>query len=198
MSVEVQYGIVPVVLLHIIFSQRHAEPSTLRMCTNAHMSQEAATHCNYEVVWMQVAIIPARYQSSRFPGKPLVKIAGKLMIQRTWEQACKATSITDVYVATDDQRIADACHEFSANVILTSADCPNGTVRCAEAVRKLPKKYDLVLNLQGDEPLLEPEVIDAVVLALQDADAAVCDTSCAVPMLLDSWMVGWLYDWIFG
>ena len=118
---------------------------------------------------IQVAIIPARYESSRFPGKPLVEIAGKLMIQRTWEQACAATCVTEVYVATDDDRIKDACDKFGAKVIMTSKDCPNGTARCAEAARKLPAKYDLVLNVQGDEPLLEPAVMNAVVQTLQDA-----------------------------
>jgi CMP-2-keto-3-deoxyoctulosonic acid synthetase len=123
-----------------------------------------------------VAIIPARYASSRFPGKPLANIAGKPMIQRTYEQAKEATSLSDVYVATDDDRIKEVCEKVGAKVLMTSPDCPNGTARCAEAARQLQGQFDLVLNIQGDEPLLEPVVIDAVVATLQEAprDVRIC------------------------
>lgn len=76
--------------------------------------------------YVQVGVIPARYQSVRFPGKPLVKILGKPMIVRTWEQACKARSLSRVVVATDDQQIADVCRAAGAEVVMTSESCPNG------------------------------------------------------------------------
>ncbi|EFN50970.1 hypothetical protein CHLNCDRAFT_33280 [Chlorella variabilis] len=125
-----------------------------------------------------VGVLPARYQSSRFPGKPLVPILGKPMILRTYEQACKAQTLDAVVVATDDERIAEACRAAGAQAVMTHPDCPNGTERCEEAVSKLSKQYDIVLNIQGDEPLIEPEVIDAVVRALQESPDAVYSTAC--------------------
>nr|DAD22898.1 TPA_asm: hypothetical protein HUJ06_024361 [Nelumbo nucifera] len=114
-----------------------------------------------------VGIIPARYASSRFEGKPLAQILGKPMIQRTWERAKLATTLDHIVVATDDERIAECCRGFGADVIMTSESCRNGTERCNEALQKLEKKYDIVVNIQGDEPLIEPEIIDGVVKALQ-------------------------------
>lgn len=124
-----------------------------------------------------VGIIPARYASSRFPGKPLVEILGKTMIQRTWERAKLASTLDHVVVATDDDKIAACCQGFGADVIMTSETCPNGTVRCNEALLKLKKKYDVVVNIQGDEPLIEPEIIDGIVKALQAAPDAVFSTA---------------------
>ncbi|XP_031398196.1 3-deoxy-manno-octulosonate cytidylyltransferase, mitochondrial-like isoform X2 [Punica granatum] len=120
-----------------------------------------------------VGIIPARFASSRFQGKPLVHILGKPMIQRTWERAKLASSLDYLVVATDDERIAECCRGFGANVIMTSESCRNGTERCNEALEKLDKKYDVVVNIQGDEPLIEPEIIDGIVKALQAAPDAV-------------------------
>ncbi|KAG2251358.1 hypothetical protein Bca52824_081494 [Brassica carinata] len=120
-----------------------------------------------------VGIIPARYASSRFEGKPLVQILGKPMIQRTWERSKLASTLDHVVVATDDERIADCCRGFGADVIMTSESCRNGTERCNEALEKLEKEYDVVVNIQGDEPLIEPEIIDGVVKALQVAPDAV-------------------------
>ncbi|GLT68496.1 hypothetical protein SLA2020_407200 [Shorea laevis] len=114
-----------------------------------------------------VGIIPARFGSSRFQGKPLVPILGKPMIQRTWERAKLATTLNKLFVATDDERIAEICQGFGADVIMTSESCRNGTERCSEALQKLRKKFDIVVNIQGDEPLIEPEIIDGVVKALQ-------------------------------
>ncbi|MCO5603466.1 hypothetical protein L7F22_057616 [Adiantum nelumboides] len=114
-----------------------------------------------------VGIIPARYASSRFPGKALALILGKPMIQRTWEQAMLATMLDAVVVATDDDRIADSCRRFGANVVMTSEACVNGTERCREALQKM-KKYEIVVNIQGDEPLVDPEIINGVAKALQD------------------------------
>ncbi|KAJ7565655.1 hypothetical protein O6H91_02G069500 [Diphasiastrum complanatum] len=124
-----------------------------------------------------VGIIPARYQSSRFEGKPLALILGKPMIQRTWEQAKLAKSLDAVVVATDDERIAECCRGFGAEVVMTSESCPNGTERCNEALKKLKKKFDIVVNIQGDEPLIDPEIIDGVVKALQEAPDAMFSTA---------------------
>ncbi|MQL94568.1 hypothetical protein Taro_027224 [Colocasia esculenta] len=137
-----------------------------------------------------VGIIPARFASTRFEGKPLVEILGKPMIQRTWERAKLATTLDRIealvafpfycfvsVVATDDERIAECCRGFGADVIITSESCRNGTERCNEALQKLDKKYDIVVNIQGDEPLIEPEIIDGVVKALQGAPDAVFSTA---------------------
>ncbi|KAE9620765.1 hypothetical protein Lal_00019656 [Lupinus albus] len=124
-----------------------------------------------------IGIIPARFASSRFPGKPLVQILGKPMIQRTWERAKLAATLDHVVVATDDEKIADCCRQFGADVIMTSESCRNGTERCNEALQKLGKKYDVVVNIQGDEPLIEPEIIDGVVKALQADPDAVFSTA---------------------
>ncbi|XP_022142727.1 3-deoxy-manno-octulosonate cytidylyltransferase, mitochondrial [Momordica charantia] len=124
-----------------------------------------------------VGIIPARFASSRFEGKPLVEILGKPMIQRTWERAKMATTLDCVVVATDDAKIEQCCKGFGADVVMTSESCRNGTERCNEALQKLEKKYDIVVNIQGDEPLIEPEIIDGVVKALQAAPDAVFSTA---------------------
>lgn len=124
-----------------------------------------------------VGIIPARFASSRFPGKPLVQILGKPMIQRTWERAKLASSLDRVVVATDDEKIAECCRGFGADVVMTSESCQNGTERCKEALEKLEKQYDVVVNIQGDEPLIEPEIIDGIVKTLQAAPDAVFSTA---------------------
>ncbi|KAL5730356.1 3-deoxy-manno-octulosonate cytidylyltransferase [Ranunculus cassubicifolius] len=124
-----------------------------------------------------IGIIPARFASSRFEGKPLVHILGKPMIQRTWERAMMATTLERVVVATDDERIAECCRGFGADVVMTSESCRNGTERCNEALQKLDKKYDVVVNIQGDEPLIEPEIIDGIVKSLQAAPDAVFSTA---------------------
>lgn len=125
-----------------------------------------------------VGVIPARYESTRFPGKPLALISGKPMILRTYEQAKQATCLDALVVATDDERIAKVCRDAGADVVMTPATCPNGTERCEAAVRQLPEDYDIVVNIQGDEPLIEPEIIDEVVRALQDTPDAVYSTPC--------------------
>ncbi len=108
-----------------------------------------------------IAIIPSRYGSSRFPGKPLADIAGKPMIQRVYEQVTQA--VDNAWVATDDERIADAVRAFGGNVVMTSVDHRSGTDRCAEAVMKISAstgiQFDVVLNVQGDEPFIQPEQI---------------------------------------
>jgi len=113
-----------------------------------------------------VGIIPARYASTRFPGKPLALIAGKLLVQRVVEQCRKAKSLSEVIVATDDARIAEAARQF-CRVELTRSDHPSGTDRIAEVVARLD--CDAAVNIQGDEPLMDPAVIDAVAQALGDS-----------------------------
>jgi 3-deoxy-manno-octulosonate cytidylyltransferase (CMP-KDO synthetase) len=132
-----------------------------------------------------VGIIPARWRASRFPGKPLAKIAGMPMIRRVYEGACGASRLRAVYVATDDQRIADACAEFGAAAVMTSADHPTGTDRLAEVARELSD--DIIVNVQGDEPLIEGFVIDAAVAALEEAPEAPMSTvvHAAEPGCLD-------------
>jgi len=116
-----------------------------------------------------LGVIPARYASTRFPGKPLVMIAGKPMIVRTYLQAKKATQLDALVVATDDERIRDAIVKAGGDVVMTDEAIPNGTERCAQACERTAGEYDIVVNIQGDEPLIEPEIIDEVVLALKNA-----------------------------
>lgn len=106
-----------------------------------------------------IVIIPSRYGSSRFPGKPLAIIDGKPMIQHVYENAKKAVS--DVWVATDDTRIADAVKKFGGNFVMTSTECASGTDRLAQAISSIPHgdNYDVVINVQGDEPFIKPEQI---------------------------------------
>lgn len=103
-------------------------------------------------------VIPARYASSRFPGKPLVALKGatgvaKPLVQRAWEAASRVEGVARVVVATDDDRIAQAATAFGADVVMTSPDCANGTERCAEAMHALGADFDVIVNLQGDAPL---------------------------------------------
>lgn len=103
-----------------------------------------------------LGIIPARYGSTRFPGKPLIDINGKSMIQRVYEQSKSCTSLNDVVIATDDQRIFNHVKSFGGNVEMTSDKHESGTDRCAEVVGKLNENYDVVINIQGDEPYIDP------------------------------------------
>lgn len=111
-----------------------------------------------------LGLIPARYGSSRFPGKPLADIGGKPMIQRVYEQAAKALKY--VYVATDDERIVKAVIHFGGKVVMTSDKHQSGTDRCNEALDKVEKaenrSFEVVINIQGDEPFINPELIDAL------------------------------------
>ena len=105
-----------------------------------------------------VGIIPSRYESSRFPGKPLIDLAGKTMIQRVYEGASKSQRLNQVIVATDDQRIYDEVTSFGGEVMMTSESNRNGTERCAEVAAQIDA--DVVINIQGDEPLIDPNQID--------------------------------------
>lgn len=107
-----------------------------------------------------LGIIPARYSSSRFPGKPLIDMAGKPMIQRVYEQV--KLILDDVWVATDDERIAEVVRNFGGNVVITSTEHRSGTDRCNEAFLLINKPFDVVINIQGDEPFIQVEQIQAL------------------------------------
>jgi len=127
-----------------------------------------------------VVVIPARYHSTRLPGKPLLEIAGKSMIQRAWEGA-KQSSADAVIVATDDQRIYQAVRDFGADVEMTSIDHSSGSDRVQEVVQKLGFSPDqIVVNLQGDEPLLPSELIDQVAINLKNTPPAGIATLASV------------------
>jgi 3-deoxy-manno-octulosonate cytidylyltransferase (CMP-KDO synthetase) len=127
-----------------------------------------------------IAVIPARYASTRLPGKPLVRLAGKTMIERVWERVRRATSISGVIVATDDERIRSEVAAFGGEALMTRADHRSGTERVAE-VAAARSDADIVVNVQGDEPLIEPAAIDAAVEAM-GADAEVGVATLAVPI----------------
>lgn len=118
-----------------------------------------------------IGIIPARYASTRFPGKPLADICGKSMIERVYIQASK--ELDDVAVATDDNRIADAVKAFGGNVVMTSAEHRSGTDRCYEAYRNLSSEADVVINIQGDEPFIDPSQIAAVKKCFNSPDTVI-------------------------
>ena len=122
---------------------------------------------------MSVAIvIPARYQSSRFPGKPLSPLKGatgvsKPLIQRAWEAASAVSGVSKIVVATDDDRIAEASRGFGADVIMTAEACENGTARCQDALAQLGDP-EIVVNLQGDAPLTPPWFVEALIAAMKE------------------------------
>ena len=125
-----------------------------------------------------VGIIPARYDSTRFQGKPLALIAGTSLIERVWHRAKKSRKLSEVYIATDDLRIKKAAEGFGAKVVMTSKACRSGTDRLAEAVRKTAKAADIVINIQGDEPLIPPGLIDGIAASLIK-DPGLCAATAA-------------------
>lgn len=127
-----------------------------------------------------VGIIPARYASSRFPGKPLADLGGRPMIRHVYERACRATLLEEVLVATDDERIFEAVRQFGGEAIMTSPEHKTGTDRLAEVAQRL-SAADIVVNIQGDEPLIAPAVIDAVVRPLKE-DPSLPMSSAMAPM----------------
>ena len=116
-----------------------------------------------------IGVIPARWASTRFPGKVLADICGKPMIQHIWEQAKKSRLLTEVYIACDDDNVLKVAGKFGAQVRMTSPKLASGTDRIADAVRDI--NADIILNIQGDEPLIKPEVIDRLAQALCEHDA---------------------------
>ena len=119
-----------------------------------------------------LGIIPARYASTRFPGKPLVDIAGKTMIQRVYEQAKKCSRLSEVIVATDDDRIYDHVIAFGGKAIMTLPTHQSGTDRCAEVALKHPG-YDTIINIQGDEPYIDPEQIGKLISCFNDGNTQI-------------------------
>ena len=119
-----------------------------------------------------LGIIPARYASTRFPGKPMVDIGGKVMIQRVYEQCLKCPGLDEVFVATDDERILNHIHSFGGKAVMTSADHQSGTDRCAEVAANHPE-YDVVINIQGDEPYIDPVQIAKVAACFNTPDAQI-------------------------
>jgi len=113
-----------------------------------------------------VGIIPARYASTRFPGKVLADIHGKTMIRRVYEQATQAQKLDRIVIATDDERVKAEAESFGAEVVMTKAVHPSGTDRCFEAYGQLSEHYDFVINIQGDEPFIKPEQIDNLAACL--------------------------------
>jgi 3-deoxy-manno-octulosonate cytidylyltransferase (CMP-KDO synthetase) len=124
----------------------------------------------------RVALIPARYASSRLPGKPLVEIDGKPMIQHVYERVQSARSVDRVIVATDDERIRDFVRDFGGDVAMTSSEHLSGTDRIAAVARTLGD-LSLVINVQGDEPMIDPAILELLVDAIESTD---CD--CATPV----------------
>lgn len=116
-------------------------------------------------------IIPSRYASSRFPGKPLIDLKGKSMIQRVYENASKATLLDEVIVATDDERIYDHVTGFGGKVMMTATHHPSGTDRCGEVAENIDA--DIIINIQGDEPLVNPEQLNTLLKAFEDASVQI-------------------------
>ncbi|MEL6800133.1 MAG: manno-octulosonate cytidylyltransferase [Pseudomonadota bacterium] len=130
-----------------------------------------------------IILIPARYASSRYPGKPLVVLKGpdgdKTLIQRTWETGMAVPGVAQVLVATDDDRIADCVRGFGGEVVMTSEDCANGTERCADAIDRMGVAPEIVVNLQGDAPLTPPWFLEDLIAGLR----ARPDLGVATPVL---------------
>ena len=120
-----------------------------------------------------LGIIPARYASSRFPGKPLIDIDGKSMIQRVYEQSRKCSAFSDVIVATDDERIFRHVQSFGGKAMMTSTGHLSGTDRCAEVLENRKESTDVVFNIQGDEPFIHPEQLGILAECFQDKNTEI-------------------------
>lgn len=120
-----------------------------------------------------LGIIPARFASTRFPGKPLTVINGKTMIRRVYEQASASKLLQKVIVATDDDRISNEVKSFGGEVVMTSDQHRSGTDRCAEAVSLVEGRWDVVINIQGDEPFIQPEQIDLLAALFNDREVEI-------------------------
>ncbi len=130
-----------------------------------------------------LGVIPSRYQSTRFPGKPLADIMGKSMIFRVHEQASKSELINELVVATDDERIANHVKSFDGQVMMTSGNHENGTSRCLEvleSLNKLGKEFDVVVNIQGDEPFIQPAQIDQIISLFADGETEIASLASRI------------------
>lgn len=125
-----------------------------------------------------VAIIPARYNSTRLPGKPLLDILGKPMIQHVWEKTKAVGKVNKVIVATDNEKIYNAVERFGGEAIMTSKSHITGTDRIAEVVKSLSSGIDIIVNIQGDEPTIEPDMVDQVISVLSNDSRASIGTLC--------------------
>lgn len=132
-----------------------------------------------------ICIIPSRYASTRLPGKPLADICGKPMVQRVYEQAVKAAKLTSVVVATDNAKVYDTVVSFGGKAVMTREDHANGTDRLAEAVGHYPDA-DVIINVQGDEPLISPDVIDDLCSEFEK-NAELCMATVATPLQQDEY-----------
>ena len=144
-----------------------------------------------------LGIIPARYASTRFPGKPLTIINGKSMIQRVYEQSLKADLLSDVIVATDDYRIFNEVVGFGGKVIMTSSEHNSGTDRCCEIVDKVGCYYDAVVNIQGDEPFINPNQINQIAELISSEEsqiASLCKPIKDAEELFDNNVVKVVFD----
>lgn len=119
-----------------------------------------------------IGIIPARWQSSRFPGKPLANILGKSLIERTYENVKQCRSLDGVVIATDDTRIFDHAKSIGAEVFMTSSTCPTGTDRVWEVADRYFPEAEVIVNIQGDEPCLDPKIVDQLISRLQEDQEA--------------------------
>jgi len=125
-----------------------------------------------------IVVIPARYESSRLPGKPLIDLCGLPMIVRTYQQCAKAINPKQIYVATDDLRIVNVCEQYGIQVIMTSSDCLTGTDRIAEVAKSIAA--DIYINVQGDEPLFDPDDLRDMVAAANKHPNEVLNGYCAI------------------
>ncbi len=126
----------------------------------------------------KIIVIPARYASTRLPGKPLIDIGGKSLLQRVYDGACRSKLSDGTLIATDDERIKKAALAFGAEVIMTDPALPSGTDRVFAAIQD--KEADLVVNLQGDEPFIEPSIIDQLFSALEEGGVAMATLCCPI------------------
>ncbi len=129
---------------------------------------------------MIAGIIPVRYASTRFPGKPMIEIQGKSMIQRVYEQAMQSNVLDKLVVATDDERILQHVQSFGGNAVMTATDHASGTDRCWDALQQIGAGYTYVINIQGDEPFIDPRQIDELGAVLQDGTAELATQMIAV------------------
>ncbi len=134
---------------------------------------------------MIIGVIPARYGSTRLKGKPLIDIKGKTLIQRVYERVKKCKHLDELIVATDDDRIYNTTKGFGANVVMTSKECKSGTDRVAEVAIKIGRNSDIFINIQGDEPLISPSVIDKLAYSLKE-DKKLNMATAACPLVNDS------------
>ncbi|MBR9825190.1 MAG: 3-deoxy-manno-octulosonate cytidylyltransferase [Alphaproteobacteria bacterium] len=132
-----------------------------------------------------LAVIPARYGSTRFPGKPLAKIAGQMMVERVWRIAAAADGVDRVVVATDDDRIMDAVAQAGGEAVMTDPACRNGTERALDALKRLNSDAEIIINVQGDAPLIPPWVIGGVAKTLR-ADASLQMATPAVELPIET------------